>query len=132
MIQQKKGAEAPWLFLLRGKSYPRQCLDCQCGFHLAGTELDAQTVDGYFAVSRCFCIYFWCLIYGHRLPSRRRRYLTQSILCMAHQKYIMPRSEPELRVIYFWWTIRALPPSLGFLRFEGITTIQLFIIHAFA
>jgi len=22
-----------------------------------------------------------------------------------------------------WWTIRALPPSLGFLRFEGITTI---------
>ena len=25
-----------------------------------------------------------------------------------------------------WWTIRALPPSLGFLRFEGITTIKIF------
>lgn len=31
------------------------------------------------------------------------------------------------QAIYFWWTIRALPPSLGFLCFEGITTIQIFI-----
>ena len=32
------------------------------------------------------CNYKFCLIYGHRLPSRRLYYLTQSILCMAHQK----------------------------------------------
>ena len=49
-------------FLLRGMSYPRQCLDCQCSVHLAGAELDAQTVDGYFAFCICFCIYFDLLL----------------------------------------------------------------------
>ena len=66
--QKRSPPKWAWWFLLRGISYPRQCLDCQCSFHLTAAELDAQTVDGYFAFGICFCIYFFCLIYGHRLP----------------------------------------------------------------
>ena len=66
--QKRSPPKWAWWFLLRGISYPRQCLDCQCSFHLTAAELAAQTVDGYFAFGNWFCIYFFCLIYGHRLP----------------------------------------------------------------
>ena len=68
-----KGKKSPpkwaWLFLLRGISCPRRCLDCQCGFRCAA-ELYAHTVDSYFTFSRCFCIYFFC-IYGRESPTLR-------------------------------------------------------------
>ena len=50
-------------------SYPRRCLDCQCGFRCAA-ELYAHTVDSYFTFSRCFCIYLFC-VFGRESPTLR-------------------------------------------------------------
>ena len=93
---------------------PSQRLGCQCE-------------------DRVICIYFICLIYGHRLPCCRLCYLAQSILCQAHQKHFVVRAVCILTLWYLthlsmvtkclWWTCRALPPGLELLRFEGITTI---------
>ena len=84
-----------WLFELQGTT-SKSPFD-----HSLGCESEAAIIS---------CVYFFCLIYGHRLPDSQLEYLSVNRSpCQPHQKHTLSRyyfTTIICRCMRFWWSCR--------------------------